>query len=272
MHLDFDLPIALAGFATASADVEAESPGTVSVRFAFLRAREQRADIVPQPDIGCGIASGGSSDRALIDVDHLIDVLDAGDLTIGARAPMRMVDAIRQRRSERVGDQRAFAASGNARDDRKRAEGDGERDVVQVVLACSGELEAAALGFATLLRHRDHATTRKVIGRKRTFRGRNLLRRSGSDDHTATLTSTRAHVHHIICGANGVLVMLDHDHGVAKIAQMFERSDKTLVVTLMQADGGLVKDIEHAHQTRADLRGQTDTLRFATGKGCGRTL
>ena len=66
--------------------------------------------------------------------------------------------------------------------------------------------------------------------------------------------------------------MLDYDHGVAKIAQMFERSDKTLVVTLMQADGGLVKDIEHAHQTRADLRGQTDTLRFATGKGCGRTL
>ena len=97
--------------------------------------------------------------------------------------------------------------------------GTGQRHVVQVVLACAGKLEAAALGLATLLRHGDHATTGKVISRKRTFRGRHLLRRSGSYHHAAALARARTHVHHIISSADGILVVLDDDNGVAEIAQ-----------------------------------------------------
>ena len=37
----------------------------------------------------------------------------------------------------------------------------------------------------------------------------------------------------------------------------------------MQADGGLVEDVEHAHQGRADLRGQADALRLAAGERAG---
>ena len=38
------------------------------------------------------------------------------------------------------------------------------------------------------------------------------------------------------------------------------------VVALVQADAGLVEDVEHADQRRADLRGQADALRLAAGQ------
>ena len=60
--------------------------------------------------------------------------------------------------------------------------------------------------------------------------------------------------------------MFDNDNGIADIAQALERLDQALVVTLMKTDRGLVQNIEHAHETRADLRCQANTLCLATGK------
>ena len=39
------------------------------------------------------------------------------------------------------------------------------------------------------------------------------------------------------------LVVLDHEHRVAQVAQVLQRADQALVVALVQADGRLV---EHA--------------------------
>ncbi len=80
---------------------------------------------------------------------------------------------------------------------------------------------------------------------------------------------TRAHLHDMIGGANGVFVVLHHDHGVADVAQAFERGDHLHVVLGMQADAGLIEHVEHAHQTRSDLRGEADALRFAARKRAG---
>jgi hypothetical protein len=57
--------------------------------------------------------------------------------------------------------------------------------------------------------------------------------------------------------------VLDHDHGVAHVAQALERGDEAVVVALVQADGGLVQDVEDAHEAGADLGGQADALRLA---------
>ena len=60
--------------------------------------------------------------------------------------------------------------------------------------------------------------------------------------------------------------MLDHDHGVALVAEALERLDQAVVIALVQPNGGLVEDIEHTHEARADLRGQADALRLAAGE------
>jgi hypothetical protein len=72
-----------------------------------------------------------------------------------------------------------------------------------------------------------------------------------------------ADVDHVVGGADRVLVVLDHDHRVAEVAQALERFEQARIVALVQADRGLVEHIEHAGEARADLRGEPDALALA---------
>ncbi|MNJ72879.1 hypothetical protein D3C81_1853990 [compost metagenome] len=47
---------------------------------------------------------------------------------------------------------------------------------------------------------------------------------------------TGADVDHVIGGADGVFVMLNHDHRVTEVAQVDQRFQQAFVVALMQAD------------------------------------
>ena len=57
--------------------------------------------------------------------------------------------------------------------------------------------------------------------------------------------------------------MLHDDHGVPQVAQTLQGGDEPLVVALVQSDGGLVQDVEHAHEPGADLGGEPDALGLA---------
>ncbi len=78
-----------------------------------------------------------------------------------------------------------------------------------------------------------------------------------------------ADVEHMVGGADGVLVVLDHDHGVAEVAQPFQRFEQARIVALVQADRRLVEHIKHAGEAGADLRGKPDALAFAAGERAG---
>ena len=79
-----------------------------------------------------------------------------------------------------------------------------------------------------------------------------------------------ADVEHVVGGADRVLVMLDHDHGVAEVAQALQRLEQPRIVALVQADRRLVQHIEHAGQAGADLRGEADALALAARQRAGR--
>ena len=96
-----------------------------------------------------------------------------------------------------------------------------------------------------------------------------LVRGTFGDHAAAVHAGAGADVDHVIGQADGVFVMLDHDHRVAQVAQVGEGAEQALVVALVQADAGLVEDVHHADQAGADLAGQADTLGFATGQGVG---
>ena len=78
-----------------------------------------------------------------------------------------------------------------------------------------------------------------------------------------------ADVEHVIGAADGVLVVLDHDHGVAEVAQPFEGFEQARIVALVQADRRLVEHIEHAGEAGADLRGEANALALAAGQRAG---
>ena len=73
----------------------------------------------------------------------------------------------------------------------------------------------------------------------------------------------------VVGGADGVLVVLDHDHGVAEVAQPPQRFEQPRVVALVQPDRRLVEHVEHAGQAGADLRGEPDALALAAGQRAG---
>ena len=76
----------------------------------------------------------------------------------------------------------------------------------------------------------------------------------------ALLARARAHIDNVVGVANGIFVMLHNDNRVTQIAQAFKRGDKALVIALMQADGRLVQNVQHAHEASTNLRGQANAL------------
>ena len=84
---------------------------------------------------------------------------------------------------------------------------------------------------------------------------------------SAVDSRSRTDVHDVVRRKHGVLVMLHHHQGISDIRKVPQCFEELLVVLLMEADGWLVQNVEHAHQAGTDLGGQPDPLRLAAGKG-----
>ena len=92
--------------------------------------------------------------------------------------------------------------------------------------------------------------------------------------HQVAAVATRAgtEIDHIVCPANSFFIVLNHQHGIAEVAEFFKRLQQTAVVAMVQSDGRLIQHVEDSAQLRSDLRSQADALAFAAGKCTGRTL
>ena len=111
--------------------------------------------------------------------------------------------------------------------------------------------------------HGDLARAGQELARHRAL-GRAPRPRPGPGDHApAVLARAGTHVDEPVGRAHHLLVVLDDQHRVAEVAQPLERPDEPVVVALVQADRGLVEDVEHADELRADLGREPDPLRLA---------
>ena len=84
VHLDLDLAVALAGLAAAALDVEAEAAGLVAARSRLLGLGEELADVVEDAGVGGRVGARRAADRRLVDVDDLVDLVEAVDPVVGA--------------------------------------------------------------------------------------------------------------------------------------------------------------------------------------------
>ena len=91
VHLDLQHAVALAGLAAAALDVEAEPAGLVAARLAFGEAGEPVADLGEGAGVGRRVGARGAADRRLVDVDHLVEMFEAGDLVMLAGDDARAV-------------------------------------------------------------------------------------------------------------------------------------------------------------------------------------
>ena len=87
---------------------------------------------------------------------------------------------------------------------------------------------------------------------------------------TAALARTRPEVDHMRGAPDGVFIVFKHQPRVALGLEFRQRIEQDAVVARMQTDGRFIEDVADAAQVGAELRGEPDTLRFATRQGrCG---
>src|SRR5690242_16214191 len=122
MHLYLDDAVALAGLAAATLHVKREAAGLVAARLGLGEAGEPFADRREGARVRRGIGARRAPDRRLIDVDDLVEVLEAFDAVVWGRGLARAVEPPRHRLVERVDEERRFPAARYARDARKQPE------------------------------------------------------------------------------------------------------------------------------------------------------
>ena len=91
-------------------------------------------------------------------------------------------------------------------------------------------------------------------------------RRAGRHHLAAPLARAGAKVDHPVGCTDCLFVVLDHDHGVALVAEGLQSAEQLDVVAGMQADRRLVEHVEHPREAGADLRGEPDPLALAAGE------
>ena len=270
VHLDLQNAVALAGFASAALDVEAEPPRPVPPHLGVLGLGKDGPDVVEHPGVGGGVGARGPPDGLLVDANHLVDVFQPVHPVALAGAAAGAVQLARQGLVQNFVDQTGFAAARNAGHAGEGPEGELHRDAAQVVLPGLVHPQAVAAAGAADGGHRDPFAARQIIAGNAPFGPADVPDAAGGHDLAAVHPRPRADVHDVVGGADGVLVVLDHDHRVAQVPQVLEGGDQLVVVPLVQADGGLVQHIQHPRQGAADLGGQPDALALAARQGAGR--
>ena len=249
VHLDLEGAVSLAGLAAPTFDVEGEAPWPVSADLRLGHGREDFTNVVPYPGVGGGVGSGGAPDRRLVDVDDLVQVVYAPHRLVPPGYAAGTVESVGEHLVEDGVDQGGLARAGYSCDGGQHAEREGDGDVLEVVLAGADDGDLTVLIALTPLGgDLDPTPPGQVVAGDRALGSGQAPDVTGVDDLTAQLSGPGADIDDPVGRADGVLVVLDDDERVAQIPQSLESLDKTGVVALVQADTGLVQDVEDAHQ------------------------
>ena len=134
--------------------------------------------------------------------------------------------------------------------------------VLEVVGAGAVDGDLVAVALAALGRDLDRAGAVEVGGGQAALGLEHVGQRALRDHLAAVDPGAGAEIDHVVGAADRILVVLDHDHRVAEVAQALERFDQPVVVALVEADLGFVEHVEHAREARTYLAREADSLRF----------
>ena len=269
IHVEPRRAVAFAGLAAAARHVEAEPPGLPAALLRLGQHREQRTDVVPDLHVGRRIRPRRAADRRLVDHDHLVELVRSRDRVELARHCGLASEQPPQLGLEHVAHERTLAAARHAGHAHEKPERDLDVDPLQVVVTHAGEFQRLACGLAAFFRHLDRFASGEKRARQAAVTRRHVGWRARRHDFAAPLARAWPEVHHPVGRADRVFIVLHDDHRVALVAECLEGAQELDVVSGMQPDRGLVEDVEHAREPRADLRGQANPLALAAGKRGG---
>ena len=223
--------------------------------------------MIEHAGVGRRVRSRSPADRRLVDVDDLVDLLEALDRLVLPGEQLRVgVQRLSDRPIKNVVDERRLAGARHARHGHERCRAGTLTSMSLRLCWRAPWTTISPLPFAALLGNGDRLAAGEVVARHRGSILQQVLEGSRVNDLAPVLAGPGTDVDDVVGGPDRVLVVLDHDQRVAEVAQPDERVDQAPVVALVQTDRRLVEDVEHADQTRADLRREPDPLRLSTGE------
>ncbi len=209
----------------------------------------------------------------MIDFDHPVDEIETFDAIEVCGTCRRMIELRGHGAEQGVVDQGGFAGAGNARDAGHQSQREFRRHVLQIV-GCRADHAQHAFRVWRMPLHRNlyAAPAAQVLSGDRIGIRGHFGRRALRHDAAAMDAGAGTQVHDVISLANRVLIVFDHDHRVAEVAQIDQRVEQALIVALVQADRRLIQYVHDADQPRADLTRETDALRLAAGQSVGAAI
>ena len=268
VHFDSLVSVALTRLAASPTDVERETPGFVTSHLRLWQACEEVAYVLEHPGVGSGIGAGGTPQGRLVYVDHLVYVFQALNAVVGQGVLQRTVESLGKDGLQGFVDQGRFAAARHAGNANEGTQGKAYIDVLQVVAPRTVQAESVPVARAPYGRHLYSPFAIEVLRGER-VRAQHFAGRAGKDHFAPQASGLGSHVHHVVGSQHHVPVMLHHDDCIADVAQFLQGMYQAFVVALVQADAGLVQDIEHVDQLRTYLRGQADALALSAGQTHG---
>ena len=271
-HLDPPHALAFAHFTASAGSIEGKAARGIAAHACFRYLGVEAPDCVPEADVSRRAGARGLSDRRLVHLQHApqrIPALDraAAMQPAGTAFFPPIGDETCEVRVKHVARERRLAAAGNTGHHGQPAERHARVHASEVVQARTDDPQrgAAAVDRAAWMQGVLERLREKAPGH-RSRDALQVVRRAFSDDKTAAAAGAGPEVHHVRGAAYRLLVVLDHDQGVAFRLELGQRIEQDAVVAWMQPDGGLIEDVGNATQVGTELRGEPDALRFAPGE------
>ncbi len=269
VHLYTDLPVPPASLASPALDVEAEPARLVAPDLRLRRRREELPDVVEDLRVRRRVRARRPPDGALVYVYDLVHTLHASQPRVPPRPVLAAAHGVGEGFVQDLVHQRALPRPRYPRHAREHAQRELDVHVLEVVLHRPEELYSTGR-LAPRLGRLDAPPPRQEVAGDGAFLGLDVLDIPLSHDLAAVYPSAGTDVHQIIGGPYRLLVVLDDYQRVPQVPQLRERVEQPAIVALVQPDGGLVEDVEDAHEPAPDLAGEPYPLSLAAGEGTGR--
>ncbi len=164
VHLHLDDPIPLTGLAAPPFHVEGEAARLIAARARLLSAGKQFADRGEQAGVGSRVGARGAADGALVDIHHLVQMLQPFHAAIGRRGGFGgLVQLAVSDAEQGIVDQGRLAGAGDAGDASHHPDGQIQVDVAQVIAARPLEFQPLAGKRSPLGRNGDLLATGEVV-------------------------------------------------------------------------------------------------------------
>ena len=243
VHLDLYDAISGTGFAASALDIKTESSFGKSVHLGILRRSKQIPDHIKNSGISGRVGSGCTSDRRLVDHDHLVKIFQSVNMIISAGLNSRAVQISGQDLVKDAVDKGAFSGTGNACYTSKNAQRNMKVRSFQIVHRRPIQIEPSSVRTAAGLRDFDLFPSAQIIASDRFLTVTDIFHRSLADQFTAVNTGSRTNIHDMIGCPHGFFIVFNDDQSITQISQVFKRPKQFLIIALMKADRRFIQNV-----------------------------